>query len=317
MYENLNLHLHDSAPRLFMHIILIRYGELSLKSRYVRNQFERRLIQNIKHVFALNHVSCDVFRERGRIYLHTDNVRASSSILKKIFGITSFSEVIATTSTLDHIARVVLQLSDSYLDSEKSFALRVTRIGTHEYTSQDIAVKLGKMVCEKTKARVDLTKPDVEIFIEIRGLKAYIFTEKIRGLGGLPVGTQGRVLALVEDSDSLAAAWFLMRRGCQLDFIVLNPDIQKQLDDFCTHWYITAKCLFLTDFSSDTYAFLNEHASRYAYDAFVVGDRIRSSQDIERFFRLKENLCLPVLHPLVAVEANEIQKQLNIRGVDG
>ena len=67
-------------------LMLIRYGELSLKSTYVRKQFESTLVRNIKNAFKLNNLQCKITTERGRIYLHTNEISKGLNVLKRIFG---------------------------------------------------------------------------------------------------------------------------------------------------------------------------------------------------------------------------------------
>ena len=87
-------------------LILIRYGELSLKSKYVRNQFELILIRNIRNALKLNDLKGEIKRERGRIYLYTDEISKGLDVLKRVFGITSFSPAAITTSKIDDISNL-------------------------------------------------------------------------------------------------------------------------------------------------------------------------------------------------------------------
>jgi thiamine biosynthesis protein ThiI len=63
--------------------------------------------------------------------------------------------------------------------------------------------------------RVDLTRPDVTFYIEVRNNKAFVFSTYVRAHAGLPLGSQGRVLAYVNDDRSLLSAWLMMKRGCK------------------------------------------------------------------------------------------------------
>ena len=91
------------------------------------------------------------------------------------------------------------------------------RQGTHDYSSKDIGVVVGEAIEQATGAPVRLTTPDVELFIEVRAERAYIYTEIIEGVGGLPLGTQGKVIALLSGGiDSPVAAWLMMKRGCTI-----------------------------------------------------------------------------------------------------
>ena len=202
-----------------MGIILIRYGELALKSRPVRLRFERTLMRNIEDLFLLEKRECLLSREWGRIMAHVNDDVAAGKILGRVFGITSFSPAIECPSEMRNVAELAAQRSKVLLSNGQSFAIRARRTGTHPYSSQELATLAGSAVMEANKGRgirVDLSNPDVEVFIEVRGKNAYVFADKFPGPGGLPMGTQGRVAAMLTDERSAAAAWMLMKRGCRV-----------------------------------------------------------------------------------------------------
>ena len=184
-------------------LILIRYGEIALKSEETRNRFENSLIRNIKNAINSHNIPCEIRKERGRIYLYSEKISECKSILKRIFGIISFSPSIKIPSEMKSISEVSLEISKNLINKENSFALRVTRTGLHTFSSQDVAIRVGEDIVNLTKAKVDLNNPDFEIFIEIRDKNSYVFTEKISGMGGMPVATQGKVMALITDIQSL------------------------------------------------------------------------------------------------------------------
>ncbi|MEM4263078.1 MAG: THUMP domain-containing protein, partial [Thermoplasmata archaeon] len=102
-------------------------------------------------------------------------------------------------------------------------AVRARRTGSHPYSSMQLAAIVGEKILEASKGlelKVDLTHPDLEIFVEVRDNRAFVFSEIIPGPGGLPLRSQGRVLSIIEDKKSLLAAWLMMRRGCST--ILLN-----------------------------------------------------------------------------------------------
>jgi len=69
-----------------------------------------------------------------------------------------------------------------------------------------------------------------EIFIEIRQRHAFIFDKIIDGMGGMPYGSQGKVLAFIESNEDLKAAWLMVRRGCHVDF-ALARDFEKEIKE--------------------------------------------------------------------------------------
>lgn len=196
-------------------VILVRYGELALKSRYVRRQLEDRLVTNIQDMFAANGVECIVRRERGRVYVHAGDEPAAVRLLRRVFGIVSVSPAKETSSDLEALARAVLDYARGVLEPGMTFAIRARRSGQHPYTSQDLGRVLGQALREGIPGlAVDLDAPDGEVHVEVRDAKAYVFREVVDGPGGLPLGSQGEVVALVEDDAGMVAAWMMMRRGC-------------------------------------------------------------------------------------------------------
>src|SRR5512136_3070633 len=189
---------------------LVRYSEIFLKSDYVRREWERALMRNIREVLP----GCRVRSERGRIWVGGE---VDPEKLRRVFGIVSFSPV--TRCTLENLNETLLDLcrERGILDL-KSFAIRMRRVGVHSFTSQEKAVELGNLVRREFPGlEVDLDHPDIELHVEIREGDCYLYTGVIRGAGGLPLGVEGSLVALVSGGiDSPVAPWMLMTRGCRI-----------------------------------------------------------------------------------------------------
>jgi thiamine biosynthesis protein ThiI len=197
--------------------ILVRYGEIGIKSDRVRSRYESALVKNIEKALSFCEIPFDaVVRDFGRIFVQTQDVAAALTIAR-VFGVVSVSPVQTSTATLDAMKDAALQIISPLLTQGKSFAIRARRTGTHDYSSKDIGVVVGGVIEQATTAPVRLKKPDVELFIEVRAERAYIYTEFIDGVGGLPLGTQGKVIVLLSGGiDSPVAAWLMMKRGCTI-----------------------------------------------------------------------------------------------------
>ena len=139
------------------------------------------------------------------------------------------------------ISEKAVEICVKNLTSKCSFAVRTTRTGNHSFSSQDVSVLVGDKIVRATGAKVDLTSPDFELFIEVREDKSFIFTEKIVGPGGLPLGTQGNVVGLVENSVSLLAVWYLLRRGCNVVIVKAAGDLVVDVESFLKNWYANSK----------------------------------------------------------------------------
>jgi len=298
-------------------LILVRYGELALKSEYVRKQFESILSRNIKNAFKFKQISCKITSERGRIFISTGEINKGLKVLKRIFGITSFSPVIKTSSEISEMNKTALDFSQKILNNKKSFALRVNRTGDHEFTSQEFAANIGSAIVKATKAKVDLSIPDFELFIDIRNEISYFFTEKIRGTGGLPLGTQGKIIVLIENEHSLLAAWYLMRRGCSIVFVIKNYKFIDITHQFIENWFADLDIVIFDEKKLMFYDFLNNIANEKVCNAIVTGYTIfdPSVNMFSTISDMKKNTILPILHPLIAMDFEEINKKCKELGI--
>ena len=296
-------------------LIIVRYGEIALKGRETRKHFESILIKNIKNALRKNNIMNRIEKEWGRIYIYTKQIKNTLPILKKIFGITSISPAIETKAEMNYLSKQSVGISKKKLTKNKSFAVRVTRTGKHNFTSQDVAVRVGYDIVKSTKAFVNLTKPDFELFIEIRNEKAFIFTEKIRAVGGMPYGTQGRILALIDSKYSILAAWYLIRRGCKAIFLITNKTNLKVLNSFIINWYIDSEI-----FNFKTGEKLIKNLNKIAYEkkcyAILTGCSLfYKPKNLFDIKTLKKSLNLPVLHPLIAMDIKKVNKKCKEIGI--
>jgi thiamine biosynthesis protein ThiI len=189
---------------------LIRYAEIFLKSDPVRRRWENILIKNILEVMPDVHVR----DERGRIWLDGD---VKPDRLKDIFGIVSFSEV--EHITLDELGLFLPDYCRRHgIEKAKTFAVKMKRVGDHPFSSNDKAIEYGNLLRQEFPSlRVNLAHPDKEIHIEIRANEAYLYDTVIPAVGGLPLGVEGTLVALVSGGiDSPVAAWMMMKRGCRI-----------------------------------------------------------------------------------------------------
>jgi tRNA uracil 4-sulfurtransferase len=189
---------------------LIRYSEIFLKSDPVRRHWENVLIANIIEMMPGIHIR----NERGRIWLDGD---VKPGLLKNIFGIFSFSEV--EHIGIDEIETFLPDFCRRHGIAEaRSFALRIKRVGKHNFSSNDKAIEYGNLIRrEFPHLKVNLATPEKEIFVEIRANEAYLYDSVTKGVGGLPLGVEGVLVALVSGGiDSPVAAWMMMKRGCRI-----------------------------------------------------------------------------------------------------
>ncbi|MDY6865986.1 MAG: THUMP domain-containing protein [Halobacteriota archaeon] len=297
---------------------LIRYSEIALKSEYVRREWEKRLIKNIRDLLCIT----DVRRERGRIWID-DNV-FNPELLKRVFGIQSFSY--CEECGLEDLEAFLLSYSQDLLKEKCSFALSVKRVGTHDFTSQDIAREMGAKILELLPhLKVDLTDPEAEIYIEIRAEKCYIFSEIIQGIGGLPLGVSGRLISLFSGKNSMIASFMMMKRGCEInplfvkwegDSGIIEEKIAEEniaiLKSYLPGIYIKTVPFDGTKKPSlkQIYEVAEEMASGIGAKGIVTGECIAcdSSGTFDNL-RASEGGCnLPIYRPVVAFSREELDK---------
>ena len=198
-----------------MSVLIIRYGEISLKSHSVRRRFTDILIRNIQDALLNSGIEGYIEEERGRLYLYTED-RKSIDVVKNVFGVVSVSWSEETDADMENIANLAVRL---FRCRKGSFAVGATRTGNHPYTSQELAAYVGEKILESCgDLSVNLKKPDFEVHIEVRNSKSFVFFEKIKGVGGMPIGTQGTIGAYMRNDLDLLGAWMMMKRGCNVLF---------------------------------------------------------------------------------------------------
>jgi thiamine biosynthesis protein ThiI len=151
------------------------------------------------------------------MFVHADEEAEAIRLLRRTFGIVSISPAREAPSELAALTDAAVAYAREVLRPKTSFAIRARRSGQHPYTSHDLAVSLGRAIQEAIPdLAVDLERPDRKIHVEVRERRAFVFADVLAGPGGMPIGTQGEIVAAVEGDASLVAAWMLMRRGCRV-----------------------------------------------------------------------------------------------------
>ena len=200
-----------------MATILVRYCEIGLYSTPVRRRFESMLKDNMLTMLASDGVEALVEQGDARYFIETDDEDGCVAALKKVFGIASISVTVTCTSDLEDICRTAAEFSMGRIEPGMTFAVRARREGTHPYTSMDVGREAGSAIyLAHDNLKVDLHTPEKTFYVEIRNNKTYIFDSYIECPGGLPMGCQGRVAALIDSERAALSAWMMMKRGCRV-----------------------------------------------------------------------------------------------------
>ena len=201
-------------------IILMRYAEIGLKSTPVRRRFENTLKDNILNMLMEDGVEALVTNKGARFYVEAADIDAAVASVRKVFGVASISVAEESSSKMEDMCQSAAEYSMPRLSEGQSFAVKARREGSQGYTSLDMGREIGSAIFlanEDKGVKVDLTNPDVVFYVEARDNRAFIFQEYIKCHAGLPVSTQGKVVAYLDGSDrSIVSAWLLMKRGCRV-----------------------------------------------------------------------------------------------------
>lgn len=328
-----------------MRCAIVHYHELALKGRN-RDQFERQLIGNIRtSLQGLGATRIESLRGRLRVVLPKS---VSESTVKErlaaVFGIANFS--LAQGVPLDLRAPNLEELSHGIVAAvaQRTFGtFRVTAKRADKrltLTSMDVERAVGKYVCDVTGKHVNLSAPDLTIYIELLAKDAYYYLEKIQGPGGMPIGVSGTVACLISGGiDSPVAAYRMMKRGCNVVFIHFSgrPLVSRASEEkvrelvqlLTAHQYRSR--LLIVPFGQIQREIVAQAPAAYRVVlyrrlmvriagelasadrcwALVTGDSLGqvASQTPENLSVIEEAAELPLLRPLIGMDKLEITDQ--------
>lgn len=213
-------------------LVLIRYGEISLKGKN-RPVFENRLVSNIRRALA-DLGRPKISKLRGRLIVEAGEIDPGEIIerLRRVFGIVSFSparRVKATPEVIYDAALTSLKQGmerEGIISSESNgpvtFRVTVKRADkSFPINSMELSRKVGAHLLRNVPGlKVDLHNPRMVVSVDVREGHAYVFSETIPGPGGLPVGVSGKGMLLLSGGiDSPVAGWMSMKRGIELEAV--------------------------------------------------------------------------------------------------
>ncbi len=320
--------------------IILREGEMVLKGRN-RRDFEYRLIKNVKRV-TKDFKGVSVERSYGRIYIRNANENTMEIIkgVKLIPGIYNISPIMKTDKNLDNIKAKALEMLKKAIVGKKTFKVEAKRADkTYPLDSMEISRQVGGYILAMFDGElsVDVRNPDVVVNVEVTFTAANIYSEKIEGAGGLPIGTSGRGLTLLSGGiDSPVAIWMGLKRGVEMDalhfhsfpftserskekvvdltkilakhtgkmklYVINFTEIQKIIGLKCPkEYYITIMRRFMLRIATII-------ANKYDYKALFTGDSIGqvASQTLESMAAINAVTTLPVIRPLASMDKHHI-----------
>lgn len=210
-------------------LIIIKYGELTTKHDNI-NFFIKTLKNNIES--SLSGIDNKITYDVGRMFIETDKYDEVVKKLTNTFGIHEINIAYEIDDrSLDNISKVLIELlSDKDFNTFKVVTKRSDK--SYPIKSMDISRTLGAVVLKNKKTvKVDVNNPELLINVEIRNNKAYLYFEKVEGIGGYPVGTLGKgMLMLSGGIDSPIAGYLAMKRGIRIEGVYFDSPPHTSID---------------------------------------------------------------------------------------
>ncbi len=195
-----------------MELILIKYGELTTKKDN-RKFFIDTLENNIKTLLKEENIV--IHKDRVRMYIECENALKISEKLKKVFGILSIVIAYKVNNNIEDVLKKALEIMDK---DKKTFKV-VTKRADKRFpiSSMEYSKNLGALILKNSNFTVDVHNPDITLTVEIRTNGTFIYTDEIKGLGGYPVGIQGKGLLMLSGGiDSPVAGYLTLKRGVDI-----------------------------------------------------------------------------------------------------
>lgn len=210
-------------------LIIIKYGELTTKHDNI-NFFIKTLKNNIES--SLSGIDNKITYDVGRMFIETDKYDEVVKKLTNTFGIHEINIAYEIDDrSLDNISKVLIELlSDKDFNTFKVVTKRSDK--SYPIKSMDVSKSLGGVVLKNKKTvKVDVNNPELLINVEIRNNKAYLYFEKVEGIGGYPVGTLGKgMLMLSGGIDSPIAGYLAMKRGIRIEGVYFDSPPHTSID---------------------------------------------------------------------------------------
>jgi len=321
--------------------ILIAFGELFLKSPGVKRIFKRRLIQSLSFFLKKEGLDFKIFSFRERVFIETSKIKKSLKITKKIFGIAWLADCLFFPKiTLRKFSNFVGKNYKDWIKKDETFAIRLKRDPHYQISGVGVKESREKIIDEIAKMidrKVNLSKPKREIFIEVRKRGWFLYFKKIKGKGGLPIGSEGKVLSLISGGiDSPAAAFLIAKRGAKniwLHFhsfpLVSKASIEKvkELAKIFLNYQPHLKIYFIPFQKAQMeikatilpkyrilfyrrlmFKMAEKIAQKKECQALVTGESLGqvSSQTLPNIRIIETGIKIPVLRPLIGMDKEEI-----------
>ena len=319
-----------------MKVIIIRYSEIHLKGNN-RDFFESILISNIKHV--LSDYAYQFGRSNARYVIRNFDENYTEQILdavKNVFGVYSVSPAEEVPSSYEDISSAALSMAPVY----GTFKVNTNRADKRfPIPSMKLSADIGGKILEQNPTlKVDLFHPDTVVSIDIReNGKTFVYSEVIKGVNGMPVGTAGKgIIMLSGGIDSPVAMYMMAKRGMTLRSVHFHSfpytsmqakqkvlDLAKIVKKYTLHMTVDVvsfteiqtaiheKCpeeYMITIMRRFMMRIAEKLAQKHGAGAVITGESLGqvASQTLESITSTNSVATLPVFRPLIGFDKDEI-----------
>ena len=205
------------------HTFLLKYGEIGIKGKN-RYLFEDALVRQVRYALKDVDGNFSVHKSQARIYVDCEgeyDYEDTVEHLKRVFGVVGICPVVRMEDAgFDKLKQdVVAYMDEVYPDKNLTFKVESRRARkSYPKTSMEINCDLGEAILDAfSETKVDVHHPDVMLNVEIRN-EIYVYSQIIRGAGGMPVGTNGKAMLLLSGGiDSPVAGYMISKRGVGIE----------------------------------------------------------------------------------------------------
>ena len=320
-------------------IFVVHYAELGIKGRN-RTVFESRLVSNIREQLKDLGIS-KVRRRTGLIRLEADDATAAD-VTRRLLNVAGLATILPCTRVESEIEAIVAEAVARFKDKQGSFRVTARRPDKNfPMTSQEVAGTVGEAILKANpELKVNLKDADHTCWIELTDDGAYVASEKLKGIGGLPAGSSGKLVSLLSGGiDSPVASWMMLKRGAPMHFVHFHNfpytdrasiDIVKDLIAILNRTGIKASIsmINLTPVQEEIAAVCNPQFRVIHYRRFMfrIAERIAlrekagglvtgeslgqvASQTVQNMRTIEAVTKLPVLRPLIGMDKDEITER--------
>ena len=215
-------------------IFLLKLGEVVLKGLN-RRSFEDKLVSNVcRRVRRCG--SFNVYLRQSTIYVEPQNAQCDMAealtACRQVFGVVSVAKAVPCAKDVAAIADTAARYLKDEFAAAKTFKVESKRADKlFRLNSIQISQQVGGILAERfPDVAVDVHKPDLTVYVEVREKAAYVHAPAAPGAGGLPIGMGGRAVSLLSGGiDSPVSSWMMARRGVELEMVhFVSPPYTSQ-----------------------------------------------------------------------------------------